>query len=141
MNLSDDNELIGSWVFRQVGKAWAPEGRTSIGLERDGEVLAGLVFEDYTGTSVFAHSAVKHPHVPLRKFLVAVFYYAFVDLGVDKLIGMVPSYNLRALKANLWLGFHAEAVIEGVFPNGDLVIMVMNRQDCKLLASDYRKAA
>ena len=141
MDLSDDNDLIGPWVFHRVGKAWAPEGRTSVGLVHEGEVLAGVVFEDFTGVSVFAHSAVKHPHVPLRKFLVAVFYYAFVDLGVDKLIGMVPSYNERALKTNLRLGFHAEAVIEGVFPHGDLFIMVMNRRDCKLLPAEYRKAA
>lgn len=141
MELSIDKDLVGPWVFSQINKAWAPEGREVVGLVRGEEVLAGVVFEDCTLKSVVAHMAIKHPHVPLKRFVPAVFHYAFIDLGVDKMLGFVSSANKAALKTDLRLGFRPEAIVEGVFPNGDLVIMVMNRSTCRWIAPEHRNAA
>lgn len=141
IELSDNKDLIGPWVFNQVNKAWAPEGREALGLVRGEEVLAGVVFEDCTLKSVVAHLAIRHKNVPFRKLIYGTFYYAFIDLGVDKVLGFVNSANKAALKTDLRLGFRPEAIVEGVFPNGDLVIMVMNRSDCRWIAPEHRIAA
>lgn len=141
IELSSDKDLIGPWVFRRINRAWGPEGREVLGLVRDGEVLAGVVFEDYTMKAVTMHMAIAHPHVPIRKLVFAVFYYAFVDLGADKALGFVNSANTTALKMDLKLGFKAESCVEGVFPDGDLFIMVMNKSECRWLPQEYRQAA
>jgi RimJ/RimL family protein N-acetyltransferase len=133
ITLSFDKDLVGSWVFNQVGKCWGPEGREAIGLVRDGEVLAGVVFEDYTGVAIQAHIAISSPRVPFRKLLSAAAGYAFNQLRVEKILGMVPSSNKAALKMDLRIGFRPEAVIKGVFKDADLVIMSMAREDCSFI--------
>jgi len=133
IGLSSDKDLIGPWVFHRIQKTWGPEGREVIGLVKDDEVLAGVVFEDYTGAAMAVHIAVSHENVPLRKFLIAVADYAFNQMAVDKLIGLVPSTNTPALGFDLRLGFKPEAVIKGVYPDGDLVILSLTKEDCRFL--------
>lgn len=141
IELSTDKHLVGPWVFRRVNKTWAPEGREVIGLVRDGEVVGGVVFEDWNLKSVSAHMAWGDPSVSPRRLIKAVFHYAFIDLGAEKVLGCVNSANTAALKTDLRLGFRPEAVIEGVFPDGDLVIVVMDRNACPWIPSSYRVAA
>ena len=102
--------------------------------------MAGVVFEDYTMASVTMHMAVSKTGLPLKNMVFAVFQYAFVQLGVDKAIGLVNSSNKAALEVDLKLGFRPEAVVEGVFPNGDMVILVMNKSDCKWITAEQRAA-
>jgi len=139
--LSTDKNLIGPWVFNRINKTWAPQGREAIGLVRGDEVLGGVVFEDWNLKSVSAHMAWADPSVSARRLILAVFHYAFIDLGAEKVVGCVNSANKAALKTDLRLGFRPEAVIEGVFPDGDLVIVVMDRSACPWIPRVYRNAA
>lgn len=134
MILSGDTELIGAWVFEQIGKPWHPWGRHAIGLVSDtNDVLAGVVFEDYTGACVSLHIAIAHPNVPLRKLITATAEYAFNQLGVKKVIGLVPSDNKAALALDLRLGFSPEAILKGIYPTADLVVLSMTREECRFL--------
>ena len=133
VELSVDKDLIGPWVFRRIQKVWSPAGREVVGLVRDGEPLAGIVFEDNTGVCMTCHIAIAHEHVPLRKLLVAAADYAYNQSGVHKLIGMVRSTNLPALKFDIRIGFKPEAILKDVYPDGDLVVLSMTRDDCKFV--------
>ena len=142
IEISSDKYLIGPWVFGQVGKPWHPEGREAIGIVRDEAVLAGTVIEDYTGVSAQMHVAVAHPHVPLRKFVVAGFNYVFNYLDCRQVLGSVKSSNLKALKFDLRLGFEAIAVIPNVYPdNVDMIILRMERSRCPWISAASREAA
>lgn len=141
MNLSDDRDLVGPWVFARISKPWHPVGRTVVGVVHDDAVRAGVVFEDYTNTCVTMHVAVDNPHGALRKLVPASFHYAFIQLGVIKAIGMVNSSNTASLRFSLKLGFRAEAIIPDVFPDGDLVILGMHRSACRWIPAEFRKAA
>jgi hypothetical protein len=138
--LSFDKDLIGPWVFKQIGKPWGPEGREAIGLVRGTEVLGGVVFEDYTGVCIQAHIALSSARVPCRKLLSAAAGYAFNQMGVQKILGVVRSTNLPALKMDMRIGFKPEAVIKGVFEDGDMVIMSMTREDCSFIPNNKRAA-
>ena len=133
VSISFDKDLIGPWVFHRVGKPWGPEGREVVGLVKDGEVLGGVVFEDYTGVCIQAHIALASPRVPFRKLLACAAGYAFNQLGVNKIIGVVKSSNLAALKMDLRIGFKPEAIIKDVFEDADMVIMSMVRGDCSFI--------
>ena len=142
MDISFDTDLVGPFVFNNVFKKWGPEGRTAIGVVDGDQVLAGMVFEDYSGPggSITVHVAISHPHVPLRKLLVTCAVYAFNQLAVNKVIGLVPSTNTSALKFDLRVGFKPEAIIPGAFPDGDLVILTLVREDCWYLPKTKQAA-
>lgn len=133
MELSTDKHLVGPFVFGEVNATWGPEGREAIGLVKDGVVLAGVVLENFTGRSAMCHIAIAHPRVPVRKLVVAVANYAFNQLGVEKLIGPVPSTNMQAIQFDLRLGFQPEAIIRDAVPGGDMLIFSMTREQCKFL--------
>lgn len=131
--LTFDKHVVGPWVFTKIGKVWGPEGREAIGLERDGEVVAGVVLEDFTGVAASLHVAIDNPHIPVRKLLVATAGYCFNQLKLDKVIGVVPSSNAAALKFDYGIGFRPEAIIKGVYPGADMVIMSMTREQCSFI--------
>lgn len=131
--LSADTALIGPWVFAQINKPWHPVGKEALGLVRDGEVLAGVVFEDYTGVAVSVHIAIGDKHAPVRQLFIAACEYAYNQLGVNKVVGLVSTANLAALSLDLRIGFTPEAIIKGIYPDGDLVILSMSKEDCRWL--------
>ena len=68
-----------------------------------------------------------------RDILWAVFAYPFIQLQCKKVIGRVSENNSRALEFDLKLGFKEEARIRDVYPEGDLFILTMRRDDCRWL--------
>lgn len=141
IQLSGDKAIVGPWVFARIGKFWHPAGREAIGLLRDGECIAGTVIEDFTGASAQMHVAVAHPNVPLRRLVVAAFNYVFVQQGCQQVLGFVNSSNRAALNFDVRLGFEAIAIVPKVWPDGDLVVLRMERKACRWIPAEYREAA
>lgn len=107
---------------------------SSIGLERDGEIVAGIVYCDFSGSNIFLHVASK-PGVNWisRGLLKLVFGWPFNGLGVKRITGLVPESNTRAVKLDEHLGFKREARLEDIFPEGALLIFGMRREECRFL--------
>lgn len=142
IEISTDKHILGPFVCNLVHKKWFPDGREVVGVLKDGKPIAGIMFEDYTGPggSITSHIAIAHPHVPIRKLLVAASMYAYNQLAVDKVFGQVPDHNKEALEFDLRIGFQPVALIEGVYPDGDMFLLVMNREDCKFIPKELRAA-
>jgi RimJ/RimL family protein N-acetyltransferase len=106
-----------------------------ISREENGELYGGVVFENYTGDngSVEIHVGAFRPNWINRDMLWMTFDYPFQQLKVKYLFGRVPSKNTHAMDFNLSLGFEKIAVIEGVFPDDDLVVLRMPREKCRFL--------
>ena len=79
------------------------------------------------------HVAGIQPHWINRTLLWVCFDYPFNQLHVKKVFGPVPSYNKTALEFDKHLGFEEETVIEGVYPEGNLVLLSMTREKCRFL--------
>lgn len=129
IELSKDKNLIGRWVSEQAGSAWHPGGKEVLGLVRDDEVLAGIIFENYTGASIMLHIAVGNPHVPIKKLLVAAVRYVFWQLNCYKAVATVPSTNQRSINFVTKFGFKLEAIIEGAVVGGDMLIFTLVRDE------------
>lgn len=100
----------------------------------DGDrVLCGALYQRYTGASIGMHVAVFDPTSVNRDILWVCFHYPFVQLGCNKVFGEVPASNSKALEFDLKLGFIEEARIKDVFPDGDLIVISMKREDCRWL--------
>lgn len=116
---------------------------TSIGLERDGEIIAGVVYDNYSGSNVFLHFAGKDgARWCTHELLKMVFGYAFDGLGVKRVSGFVPVSNKTAVDFELHLGCKVEAVMKDAHPTGDMLIMRMTRAECRWVSAEpMRKAA
>lgn len=142
IELSVDKDLLGPWICRKIGKIWTRERCEAVGLVDGRRVLACALFEDNTGVSMACHVAIEHGHVPIRKLVTAAFHYAFVQAGVEKLIGIVNSTNKKALQFDYKLGFEPVAVLPRMYADhGDAVIFVMEREKCRWIPAEHRKAA
>jgi RimJ/RimL family protein N-acetyltransferase len=134
-SLTADKERVGKFCSDLMdGAEWG--AYTALGLERDGELIGGVVYDGYYGPNVFAHIAGKPGTRWLtRTFLRAMFEYPFLQLGVDRITGPVASTNLRAMRLDAHLGFVLEATLRGAVPDGDLLLYVMHKKDCRFIRS------
>lgn len=95
--------------------------------------MGGVIYENYNPHSISAHIAGLEPGWLTPDLLWVMFHYPFVQLNCKKIIGFVPSYNVRALAFDYKLGFKYVTRIPEVFSNGDLIVLAMDRQDCRWL--------
>ena len=129
-----DNPRVGPWVCARAGGTFSPTTSQCIGLERDGELVAGVLFEGYNGSSIRMHVASDGSRQWMtREFLAVCFGYPFLQLKVKKILGLVDSMNENALAFDRALGFKAEHEIEDAGKTGSLVILSMSRKDCRWL--------
>ena len=118
--------LAGGGVFN-------PLAETVIARVVDGAFVGGAAYGNFTGRSCEMHTAGVRPRWVSRDLLWTCFDYPFTQLGVEKVFGRVQASNEAALKFDFNLGFREEARLKDVYPDGDLVILSMYRQDCRWL--------
>jgi RimJ/RimL family protein N-acetyltransferase len=125
---------------KQHAKVLGSEGMKAIGLEDDeGELIAGVIYDTYVGTSIWMHVAAEPGGAWLnRAFLYICFSYPFEQLGVDRIFGWVPADNPEAQRFDEHLGFKPVTTIPGAAHGGaDVVIYRMDRADCRFLSKRY----
>lgn len=125
-----DNARLGPWIEAHEGGQYR-QGSQCIGLERDGEVVAGALFDWFNGASIYCHIAIADKRALGRDFLRAAFGYAFIQLKCEVLIGLVAGDNLAAQRLDERLGFTREHTIRGGHPSGELHIYTMRRHECR----------
>lgn len=143
MSHSLDFEIENVLPFVQSlipGFAGAGDAR-SIGLRKDGALVAGVIFDGFNGRNVWMHVAARPGRDWMtRYYLRACFHYPFVTCGVDRISGYVNESNQQARRFDEHLGFKEEARLKGAAPDGgDVIIYVMWRQDCRFLGASHGK--
>lgn len=125
-------------IAKEAGCFFNPECDHVISRSENGKLLGGVIFQGYTGASIGIHVGSFDPRWLNKDMLWIAFHYPFDQLGVQKLFGQIPSDNRKALDFNNKLGFKEEARIAGVFPDADLVVMSMRREECRWLKRGSR---
>jgi RimJ/RimL family protein N-acetyltransferase len=106
----------------------------ALGLERNGKLVAGVVYEQFNGASVNMHiSAVPGRHWCNRLLLWAMFDYPFNVLKVRRVTGLICSTNADSIRFAEHIGFQHEATLKDASPNGDLLVYVLFKDQCKYL--------
>lgn len=100
-------------------------------------LMGGVLFTDWNMGSIQVHMALWGGFGALRPLIYLVFQYAFVQLDVKKVFGLVPEWNTKARQMNQHLGFRVEYLAEDVFSNPDgvngMYLMSMRKADCRWL--------
>ena len=125
----DQPERVGTWVMSQLGTVWSTTSH-AIGLEVEGQIVSGTVYEGINEASIVLHTALT---IITRPLLWYTFDYPFNQLCVQKLIGPVASTNQKARRLDEHLGFVLEATLKDAAPGGDLLIYTMTREQCRWL--------
>jgi RimJ/RimL family protein N-acetyltransferase len=133
----DQSKAVGEWVSQRMGATFDPSCSTAIGMERDGELIAGVVFDHFSGRSIAMHVAATAPHWMTREYARACFGYAFGQLRVTKVIGLVDSTNAQARRFDEHLGFELEATVKDAGERGDLLIYSMTPDKCRFLGAQH----
>jgi RimJ/RimL family protein N-acetyltransferase len=129
-----DKERIGEWVAEKVGQK-NPWGHfQAMGVEKDGELIAGVVYEGFTeGGRCSMHCAGVGKRWMSRDFLWMCFAYPFYQLDLKIIINPVSSDNVESMLFTEHCGFTKECVIKDGYGDADLVIYSLHRDNCKWL--------
>lgn len=130
--VTDRQDELVRWLCERIGYTPTPSIR-AIGSVGSDNVLHGVVgFDGFNGASCQMHVA-GDPGWVNRAILHAAFDYPFNFAGCSVVLGVVPSGNAEALRFNERLGFRTVAVIPEAHPDGALVVMAMDREECRWL--------
>lgn len=127
-----EHERVGRWLADKTDGEWR-EGATCVGLERCGEIVAAVMYDQFNGASVCMHVAAEGKRWLNREFLWFAFYYPFVQMGVNVVIGLVAKENHAARKFDEHLGFVLKAELPDAHPSGALLIYTMRKDECRWL--------
>jgi L-amino acid N-acyltransferase YncA len=132
-----DKDIVGPYIARHCNMVWTPENSNAIGWLKDGQVCAGVWYEDYNKVSVMCHIAITGKMTP--EYLNIIFDYPFVQLGVNKIVVPVLSGNEASIKFVKNLGFEENARLLDVSPDGDMIFFVMTKDKCRFIGERYGK--
>lgn len=130
-----DKQRVIDWVAKRVEEDDFGSGAVGIGLEEDGELIAGVVFNDYTGPSISMHvAAIPGKRWMTREYLWTCFAYPFLQLKCNRVTGLVRTDNIVAQKFDEHLGFKREGVLRQACSDGtDMIVYGMLRDECRFL--------
>lgn len=126
---------IGHWTAQRAETPFWEERHQALGLVKDGQIIAGVIYESFNGKSVLAHIAIEGRLT--RYFLWAIFDYPYRICGVSKVICPVVVSNARSVRLVEHMGFTTEATLTDCHPEGDLRLYTLRREDCRFLEGPY----
>ena len=133
MIIDNQKERVAKWVCDRAGGNW--ECCEAIGLERRGELVGGVIFDNYNGANIAMHCASDGTKRWLdREFLWFVFYYPFKQLGVRRITSPISEKNIAAQRFIENIGFELETTLQDAHPDGDLLIYRMTPAMCRWLS-------
>lgn len=107
----------------------------AIGLERDGSLIGGVIYDSYSINNIFLHVAgTEGVNWVTKTYVKAVFGYPFKQLNCKRISGWVEASNDKARRFDEHLGFKQEAVLEGAARDGgDVIIYRMWKDECRFI--------
>lgn len=134
MLIFDDKPRVGAWVAEQVEQKASWGSFYAMGIEHEGELVAGVVVNNYNGANATCHIAIARPTRELPELFHHVCLYAFRQCGLKRLTGMVPASKPKVVAFDKHLGFEEEFVMPSAAADGGaLVILVMWPDKCRWL--------
>ena len=122
----DDKERVGAWVAKEVVQEAEWGSYYAMGAEVDGQIVSGIVFNNFNECNATAHIACSKPNKLFLELLDHAFLYAFETCGLRRLTGLVEADNSKALKLDKHIGFLQESIMREAGSEGqDVVVLVL----------------
>lgn len=129
------DERVINWVHQNLTTDAERLGSVALGLEEDGELIAGVVFGEYTGVSICMHvAAVPGKRWMTRDYLWRSFAYPFLQLKCARITAIIREDNVVSQRFVEHIGFKREGVIRCAAKDGtDHLLYGMLRHECRWL--------
>ena len=122
----DDKKRVGAWVAEEVKKRSEWGSFYAMGAETDGQLVSGIVFNNFNECNATCHIAVSKPTKLFLELLDHGFKYAFETCKLRRLTGLVEADNSKALKLDKHIGFIEEGVMKEAGSEGqDIIVLVL----------------
>jgi RimJ/RimL family protein N-acetyltransferase len=131
------NERVCQWVGPRVDEPDFGPWATTIGVEQDGELVAGAVYHVYRGHSINMHLAA----VPGRRWLTRdalwkAFAYPFIQLGCVRITAFIRADNFDSQRFAEHAGFRKEGLMRKACADGtDMIVYGMLREECRWIGA------
>jgi RimJ/RimL family protein N-acetyltransferase len=128
------DEEVGKWVAAQLGmddEAFYP--CTAIGIEKEGKLIAGVVYNNYQPELLIEMSiASLDKRWATRHNIKAFFRYPFIQLGLERVQTLCKAADKGVVMFNKRLGFTPEGYHRKAFHGGhDAISWSMLKPECK----------
>lgn len=137
----DQPERIMQFVAARTGEDCYRD-YSAIGLEQDGQVVAGVVYEQHSGPNILTHIASDGSRAWLTPaYLGAIFRYPFLQLACARITAIVRADNADSRRFVEHLGFSHEGLMREACEDGaDLIIYGMLKRECRFLQGKHHAA-
>lgn len=135
MKIVANNSRVEAFVKDALVLTPAHDAKSIGVLSDDGEVIAGVVYEQFNDFNCFMHVAAVPGRFWLSRLsLFNFFNYPFNTCGLRRVTGWVDETNVAARRLDEHLGFRLEARLVGAANSGgDALIYAMTREECRFL--------
>lgn len=117
-------ERLLPWACRQIGIKAFRRDAYCIGFDRDGELVAVVVFDNFTDGDCCMHVASDGSgHWLNRGFLAAVFAYPFIQLKNRRVTSLISDQNANSMRFCEHLGFKREGLCRQAMNGFDMHVM------------------
>ena len=139
MIVAEPREQIAAFVAAAQGHPAQPWGNYSaLGLVRGGGLVAGVVYNNWSGAGVCAHiGAVRGRRWMTPAFLRAMFAYPFEQERRRRITGLVARRNKHARRFVENLGFRYEGCVRHALADDDWILYGMLREECRFIAPHH----
>ena len=125
--------VVSEFVSELIGEQFRPPD-PNLGMLTDGKLIAGCVFNFYTGSGICMNVAASEKGWLNRAFLRAAFGYPFRQLNCRRVTGLVRTDNVDAQRFDEALGFKREGLLRQADDDGcDLIVYGMLKSECRWL--------
>jgi RimJ/RimL family protein N-acetyltransferase len=126
-----DFDNVAEWVSIRTGCS-VPDKGSAIGFTNlDDEIVAGVLYENFTGASITATIAIESGTTLPASFIRYILEYPFEELGVKKIFAMIAETNGRSAAFVKKLGFVEETRVKDYFEGGDMIVFACTPESCE----------
>ncbi len=128
---------VVEFVLPRIGATIDSLKCTAVGLESNGIIVVGAIYERCNGHNVFFHGASDGSKTwATEAFMRAMVRVPFVELGLERMSTVVAESATDTLLFDYHFGFEEECRLKGAAHDGsDSIYLVMWKKECKWLAS------
>lgn len=131
--ITDNKEMIADFVAQGIGRTQKYVAYQAIGLEEDGQIVAGVVYSEFNGNNIVAAIRGIGKKWMTKPYLFAIFDYPFNVVGAKRITAVIDENNIKSHNFVKKLGFVYEAKLENAGETGDLYFYKMFRDECRYL--------
>jgi RimJ/RimL family protein N-acetyltransferase len=124
------DEVVKQWVAARIPhvEGYSPWD-TAIGVSREGQMIAGVVYSRFSKQDINLSIAATDPRWCTRRTLRYLLGYPFLQLKVRRVTALVAVVNSKSRDLVERLGFQREGVLRDWFEFSDVLVYGMLRRE------------